>query len=54
MFLRQPRTPLPKWGNSTESLIIPHTNNAAGLVICRFDQHYQAMCGLDALESAKI
>jgi hypothetical protein len=44
----------PKLVNAIESLEIPRTNNATELVIRRFDQHYQAMCGLDTLESAKI
>ena len=44
----------PKLVNAIESPDIPRTNNATELVIRRFDQHYQAMCGLDTLESAKI
>jgi len=44
----------PKLINAIESVDIPRTNNATELVIRRFDQHYQAMCGLDTLESAKI
>jgi hypothetical protein len=44
----------PKLLNAIESPDIPRTNNATELVIRRFDQHYQAMCGLDTLESAKI
>ena len=44
----------PKLVNAMGSTIIPKTNNAVELVIRRFDQHYQAMCGLDTLESAKI
>jgi transposase len=44
----------PKLVNAIESPIIPRTNNATELVIRRFDQHYQAMCGLDTLESAKL
>jgi hypothetical protein len=43
----------PKLVNAIESADIPRTNNATELVIRRFDQHYQAMCGLDTLESAK-
>ena len=39
--------------NAIESPDIPRTNNATELVIRRFDQHYQAMCGLDTLESAR-
>jgi hypothetical protein len=44
----------PKLVNAIESADIPRTNNATELVIRRFDQHYQTMCGLDTLESAKI
>ncbi len=44
----------PKLVNAIESADIPRTNNATELAIRRFDQHYQAMCGLDTLESAKI
>jgi len=44
----------PKLVNAIESPDIPRTNNATELVIRRFDQHYQAMCGLDTLESAKV
>jgi transposase-like protein len=44
----------PKLVNAIESPLIPRTNNATELVIRRFDQHYQAMCGLDTLESAQI
>jgi hypothetical protein len=43
----------PKLVNAIESADIPRTNNATELVIRRFDQHYQAMCGLDTLESAE-
>jgi hypothetical protein len=43
----------PKLVNAIESPLIPRTNNATELVIRRFDQHYQAMCGLDTLESAQ-
>ena len=43
----------PKLVNAIESSDIPRTNNATELVIRRFDQHYQAMCGLDTLESAQ-
>ena len=43
----------PKLVNAIESPDIPRTNNATELVIRRFDQHYQAMCGLDTLESAR-
>jgi hypothetical protein len=44
----------PKLVNAIESVDIPRTNNATELVIRRFHQHYQAVCGLDTLESAKI
>jgi hypothetical protein len=44
----------PKLINAIESPDIPRTNNATELVIRRFDQHYQAMCGLDILQSARI
>lgn len=44
----------PKLVNAIESPLIPRTNNACELVIRRFDQHYQGMCGLDNLESARI
>jgi transposase len=43
----------PKLINAIESPDIPRTNNATELVIRRFDQHYQAMCGFDTLESAE-
>ena len=36
----------PKLVNAIENPLIPRTNNATELVIRRFDQHYQAMCGL--------
>ena len=44
----------PKLLNAIEHPLIPRTNNAAELVIRRFDQHYQSMCGLDTLESACV
>ncbi len=44
----------PKLVNAIESPDIPRTNNAAELVIRRFDQHYQSMCGLDSFESAQV
>ena len=44
----------PKLVNAIESPLIPRTNNACELVIRRFDQHYQGMCGLDSFESARI
>jgi transposase-like protein len=43
----------PKLVNAIESADIPRTNNATELVIRRFDQHYQVMCGFDTLESAE-
>ena len=44
----------PKLVNAIENPLIPKTNNATELVIRRFDQHYQSMCGLDSFESARI
>lgn len=46
----------PKLVNAIESAdtLRARTNNATELVIRRFDQYYQAMCGLDTRESAKI
>ncbi len=44
----------PKLVNAIESPLIPRTNNATELVIRRFDQHYQSMCGLDSFESAQV
>ena len=44
----------PKLINAIENPLIPRTNNSAELVIRRFDQHYQSMCGLDTLESARV
>lgn len=44
----------PKLVNAIENPLIPRTNNATELVIRRFDQHYQSMCGLDSLESARL
>ncbi len=43
----------PKLVNAIENPLIPRTNNATELVIRRFAQHYQVMCGLDTLESAQ-
>ena len=43
----------PKLLNAIEHPLIPRTNNAAELVIRRFDQHYQSMCGFDTLQSAR-
>ena len=44
----------PKLVNAIESATIPRTNNATELVIRRFDQHYQGMCGFDSFESAQV
>lgn len=44
----------PTLSNSIESTIIPSTNNAAEMVIGRFDQLYQNFCGFDSIESARI
>ena len=44
----------PKLINAIENPLIPRTNNSAELVIRRFDQHYQSMCGLDTLASARV
>jgi hypothetical protein len=44
----------PKLLNAIENPLIPRTNNSVELVIRRFDQHYQSMCGLDTLESARV
>jgi transposase-like protein len=43
----------PKLVNAIENPDIPRTNNATELVIRRFDQHYQAMCGFESLASAE-
>lgn len=40
--------------NGIQSKTIPRTNNAAELVIRRFDQHYQTFCGFDTLASAQL
>jgi transposase-like protein len=47
-------THFPKLVNAIESPTIPRTNNATELVIRRFDQHYQGMCGFDSSESAQV
>ena len=47
-------THFPKLVNAIESADIPRTNNTTELVIRRFDQHYQGMCGFDSAESARI
>jgi len=40
--------------NGIESDIIPRTNNTVELVIRRFDQHYQNMCGFESVETAAL
>jgi len=47
-------THFPMLVNAIESADIPRTNNTTELVIRRFDQHYQGMCGFDSAESARI
>ena len=44
----------PRLVNGIESKTIPRTNNAAELVIRRFDQHYQNFCGFESLQSAQL
>jgi len=44
----------PKLVNGIESKTIPRTNNAAELVIRRFDQHYQNFSGFDSLPTAQL
>ena len=44
----------PKLLNAIQNPLIPRTNNSAELVIRRFDQHYQSMCGLDSFASARL
>ena len=39
--------------NAVENPLIPLTNNTVELVIRRFDQHYQNMCGFDRIETAR-
>jgi hypothetical protein len=51
-LVRQPY--FPKLLNAIEHPLIPRTNNAAELVIRRFDQHYQSMCAFDTLHSARV
>jgi transposase-like protein len=43
----------PKLVNAVENPLVPLTNNAVELVIRRFDQHYQNMCGFDSIETAR-
>jgi len=40
--------------NGIESDLIPRTNNTVELVIRRFDQHYQNMCGFESVETASV
>ena len=42
-----------KLANAVEHPLIPLTNNSVELVIRRFDQHYQNMCGFDRIETAR-
>jgi transposase-like protein len=44
----------PKLVNAVENPLIPLTNNTVELVIRRFDQHYQNMCGFDSIETARL
>ena len=43
----------PKLANAVENPLVPLTNNTVELVIRRFDQHYQNMCGFDSIETAR-
>jgi hypothetical protein len=43
----------PKLVNALENPLVPLTNNTVELVIRRFDQHYQNMCGFDRIETAR-
>jgi transposase-like protein len=43
----------PKLVNAVENPLIPLTNNTVQLVIHRFDQHYQNMCGFDSIQTAR-
>ena len=40
--------------NGIESDLIPRTNNTVELVIRRFDQQYQNMCGFESVETASV
>jgi transposase-like protein len=40
--------------NGIESDLIPRTNNTVELVIRRFDQHYQNMCGFESVQTASV
>jgi transposase-like protein len=43
----------PKLVNAVENPLVPLTNNTVELVIRRFDQHYQNMCGFDSIQTAR-
>jgi hypothetical protein len=43
----------PKLVNAVQNPLTPLTNNTVELVIRRFDQHYQNMCGFDHIETAR-
>jgi transposase-like protein len=43
----------PRLVNAVENPLVPLTNNAVELVIRRFDQHYQNMCGFDSIGTAR-
>jgi len=43
----------PKLVNAVENPLVPLTNNTVELVIRRFDQHYQNMCGFNSIETAR-
>ncbi|MBS1252724.1 MAG: hypothetical protein MAG451_01766 [Anaerolineales bacterium] len=43
----------PKLAKAVENPLTPLTNNTVELVIRRFDQHYQNMCGFDSIETAR-
>jgi hypothetical protein len=44
----------PRLVNGIESDLIPRTNNTVELVIRRFDQHYQNICGFESVQSASL
>ncbi len=44
----------PRLLNGIESDVIPRTNNTVELVIRRFDQQYQNMCGFESVETASV
>jgi len=43
----------PRLVNAVENPLVPLTNNTVELVIRRFDQHYQNMCGFERIETAR-